>query len=77
MIKQYNSFEEIDNRLKILNLQRKIDKENLKLNLKSSKIDLSPSVIIDDFNSFIQKKIINWAIKSIQKIFKNTKKWEK
>ena len=39
MIKQYNSFEEIDNQLKILKLQREINKESLKLNLKHSKID--------------------------------------
>lgn len=42
MIKHYESFEDIDNRLKILKLQREIDQENLKLHLQHTKKDLVP-----------------------------------
>lgn len=70
MIKQYNSFDEIDTRLKILSLQRKIDKESLKLNLKRSKTDLKCSNIFEGFNGFIQQKIIAWLTKNLLKIFR-------
>lgn len=68
MIKQYNSFEEIDTRLKILYLKMEIDKESLKLNLKRSKIDLKCFNIIEGFKSIIQKKIGSWLTKRLLKI---------
>jgi hypothetical protein len=70
MMKQYNSFEEIDTRLKILSLQREIDKESLKLNLKSSKRDLVPSMTMANFNSLIQRKLITWTIERLRKLFR-------
>ena len=70
MSKQYNSFEEIDTRLKILSLQRKIDEERLKLNLKRSKTDLKCSNIFEGFNSLIQQKIISWLAKNFLKLFR-------
>jgi hypothetical protein len=70
MMKQYNSFEEIDTRLKILNLNIKIDKESLKLNLKRSKIDLKCLDIFEEFNSILQKKISTWLIRVLIKIFR-------
>ena len=70
MMKQYNSFEEIDTRLKILNLKIKIDKESLKLNLKRSKIDLKCLDIFEEFNSILQKKISTWLIRVLIKIFR-------
>lgn len=69
-MKQYNSFEEIDTRLKILNLNIKIDKESLKLNLKRSKIDLKCLDIFEEFNSILQKKISTWLIRVLIKIFR-------
>ena len=69
-MKQYNSFEEIDTRLKILNLKIKIDKESLKLNLKRSKIDLKCLDIFEEFNSILQKKISTWLIRVLIKIFR-------
>ena len=67
MIKQFNSFEEIDTHLKILSLQRKIDKESLKLNFERSKTDLKFSKV---FNGFIQIKIITWVTKRLVKLFR-------
>ncbi|SNR39738.1 hypothetical protein SAMN04488009_1369 [Maribacter sedimenticola] len=42
MTKAYTSFKEIDNRLKVLELQREINKENLKLLAHHAKVDLVP-----------------------------------
>ena len=42
MSKQYHSFEEIDERLKVLNLQRLIAQESIKLQFNSAKTDLVP-----------------------------------
>ncbi len=70
MIKKYNSFVEIDNRLKILSLQREIDKERLKLNLKQSKTDLTSFNIVDGFNSYLQIKIMTWVTRKLRKLFK-------
>ncbi|MDF4204262.1 DUF6327 family protein [Maribacter sp. SA7] len=42
MSKQYHSFEEIDERLKVLNLQRLIAQESIKLQLNNAKTDLVP-----------------------------------
>lgn len=70
MIKQYNSFEEIDTHLKILSLQRKIDKESLKFNLERSMTDLKCSNVFGGFNSFMQQKMITWLIKRLVKLFR-------
>lgn len=70
MIRHYNSFKEIDDRLKILSLQREIDKESLKLNLKRSKTDLTSLNVVSGFNSYIQMKTITWIIKNLRKLFK-------
>jgi hypothetical protein len=54
----YNSFEEIDNHLKILKLKREIDKECLKLHLKNSKIRLNPINIVQEFRIEILKQLL-------------------
>jgi len=59
MMKQYSSFTEIDHRLKILSLQREIDKESLKLNLKRLKFDLYPSNFMVGFKEIIQRSLIS------------------
>ena len=40
--KEYRSFKEIDQRLKILSLQREISRESMRLNLNRAKADLIP-----------------------------------
>lgn len=44
MVKGYTSFEEIDKRLKILELQREINQESLKLNVQNARVDLVPQL---------------------------------
>lgn len=58
-MKQYSSFEEIDYRLKILSLQREIDKESLKLNLNRLKFDLYPSRFIVGLKEIVQRSLIS------------------
>ena len=58
-MKQYSSFEEIDYRLKILSLQRQIDKESLKLNLNRLKFDLYPSRFIVGLKEIVQRSLIS------------------
>jgi len=67
MMKNYSSFTEIDHRLKILILQREIDKESLKLNLKRLKIDLYPSHFMDGVKEIIQKSLISLVVTKLLK----------
>ena len=67
MMKNYSSFTEIDQRLKILGLQREIDKESLKLNLHRLKIDLYPSRFMVGFKEIIQKSLISLVVTKLLK----------
>lgn len=67
MMKQYSSFSEIDYRLKILSLQREIDKESLKLNLNRLKIDLYPSNFMVGFKDIIQKSLLSLIVTKLLK----------
>ncbi|MCP4978559.1 MAG: hypothetical protein GY931_20630 [Maribacter sp.] len=66
-MKHYSSFSEIDYRLKILSLQREIDKESLKLNLNRLKIDLYPSNFMVGFKDIIQKSLISLVVTKLLK----------
>lgn len=66
-MKHYSSFSEIDHRLKILGLQREIDKESLKLNLNRLKIDLYPSNFMVGFKDIIQKSLISLIVTKLLK----------
>ncbi|MFT4833102.1 MAG: hypothetical protein ACI815_002766 [Psychroserpens sp.] len=67
--KKYSSFEEIDNRLKILRLQRDISSESLKLNLKKSKETFYPSHVFGEFSGVLQKILLGFVLKKILKKF--------
>ena len=66
---RYNSFDEIDKQLKILNLQRQINKESLKLNLIRSKMSLAPAAIMNEFRVLFQERMLMVIIKKILKNF--------
>ena len=66
-MKNYSSFTEIDHRLKILGLQREIDKESLKLNLRRLKIDLYPSQFMVGFKEIIQRSLISLVVTKLLK----------
>lgn len=46
MPREYKSFDEIDQHLSVLKLQRKIDLERLKLNFYRAKVELAPSNLL-------------------------------
>jgi len=62
MVKGYTSFEEIDNRLKILELQREINQEVLKLNIQNARVDLVPRLIRNNLGTNFTK---NDTLKSL------------
>ncbi|MBT8245736.1 MAG: hypothetical protein HKP48_07855 [Winogradskyella sp.] len=51
----YNSFEEIDEHLKIMKLKRDIDKEYLKIHLISSKNSLYPINMLQEIRAMLLK----------------------
>ena len=77
MVKVYSSFKEIDTRLKILELQREIDQESLKLNVQNARLDLVPRIFRNSlgtnftqndtlkslFITFISSKALNFIRK--------------
>jgi len=66
-VKRYSTFEEIDTDLKILRLQRDIDKENLKLTYQSTKNNLYPTNLLGGFSGIIQKIVISMVAKKLLK----------
>ena len=63
MIKQYNSFSEIDKHLKILRLQREIYKESLKLDINKAKTRLHPLQMVETVSQEWKQLVLNFAIK--------------
>ncbi len=70
MVKGYSSFEEIDTRLKILELQREIDQESLKLNVQNAKVDLVPRLFRNSLGTNFTQ---NDTLKSLFITFISTK----
>ncbi len=66
-MRTYSNFEEIDKDLKILKLQREIDKEEIKLSLDQAKSSLSPVSLLGSTMGSIFQKII--VMKAVSKIF--------
>ncbi|MCK0190349.1 DUF6327 family protein [Arenibacter sp. F20364] len=69
MGKQYNSFKEIDERLTILKLQRKIEIESLKLNINQVKANLRPLQLAGNLKGSIQQMLLIYAIRKLKSIF--------
>ena len=63
----YTSFEEIDEQLKILSLQKNIYKELIKLNLKSSKNNLKPESIKKELKGLAQEKVLAFVVNNVLK----------
>ncbi len=65
----YNSFNEIDQRLKILKLQREIYKESIKFNLHNAKTNLYPTRHIGSLAGLLQKIALTLVIKKLSGLF--------
>ncbi len=68
---RYNSFDEIDQRLKILSLQKEIDKENIKLNMHRSKNSLCPTNLLGGFDGFIKTIVLTFVTNKLFRKFSN------
>ena len=73
MTKRYSSFEEIDERLKILRLQREIDTESLKLHFNQAKTNLYPTKLMGGLSGMVQKVMLTLAIKKLSRLFRRSR----
>lgn len=70
MAKQvFTSFEEIDQQLAILKLQREIDREQLRLHVNRTKAKFYPTNLLGGVGGIAQKFIISFVAKRILKRF--------
>lgn len=66
---QFTTFDEIDERLKILKLQKEIDRESIKLNWNRTRTSLYPTHILGNFGGLVPKLIVSFlAGKLIKKL---------
>ena len=65
--KLYNNFEEINTDLKILKLQREIDRENLKLTYQNARSSFYPTNILGGFGGLAKKIAISLFAKKLLK----------
>ncbi|AKA34223.1 DUF6327 family protein [Flagellimonas lutaonensis] len=73
---RYRSFDEIDKRLKILRLQREIDRENLKLHLAKAKARLLPLQVFVQTTGVLKNFMIALAAKKITHLFRKRRSAE-
>lgn len=66
----YNSFEDIDNQLKIISLQKQIYKQQIKQNLRSSKASFSTTSIKSEVKNTLQVKLLEFITTNLIKIFR-------
>ncbi len=71
-MKVYRTFDEIDRDLKILKLQSKIDREEMKICFSEIKEDLSPVSVVGNILGSIAKKAL--LFKTVAAIFRMGKK---
>jgi len=69
-MKQYHTFEEIDERLRIIELRRKIHVEELKMKLNRAKTDFYPTHLIGNFKVSIQQMALSYVIQKLSGIFR-------
>ncbi len=66
-IPSFNSFDEIDQRLRILKLQREIDKEQLKGHVNNVKSSLYPTRLLGGFAGIAKKLLFSFVANKILK----------
>lgn len=71
---QYSSFEEIDKSLKILKLERDIDKESFKFDLLKFRKNIYPAVFSGGIGGLLQILIISIVSKKLSKLVKKRSK---
>ncbi|MDX1769627.1 MAG: DUF6327 family protein [Arenibacter troitsensis] len=64
---EFSSFNEIDQELKILRLQRQVDREQLKFHLNGLKSNFYPTNILGGFKGVAKKLLLSFVAKKILK----------
>ncbi|ULC58141.1 DUF6327 family protein [Flaviramulus sp. BrNp1-15] len=65
---KYSSFEEIDEKLKILKLETEIDKESFKFDVLNFKKNISSTLFSGGISSLVQITILSFVTKKLSKI---------
>ncbi|WP_211341804.1 DUF6327 family protein [Ulvibacterium marinum] len=73
MAKQYSSFSEIDYHLRILSLQREIDRESIKLRFNQVKSNFYPTQLVGGLSGTLKKILLTLAIKKLSLLFRGTR----
>jgi len=68
--RQYNSFEEINQQLKIYSLKKEINVENIKLNISKSKDKFYKKYLIDNITGVVKNIFLSVVVKKIFKYFR-------
>jgi hypothetical protein len=66
---RFDSFDEIDQKLRVLKLQREIDKEQIKLHINSAKANFYPTNLLGGVSGIVQKLIISFVVKKLIRKF--------
>ncbi|MBT8264336.1 MAG: hypothetical protein KJN75_03280 [Muriicola sp.] len=72
----YDSFEEIDQQLQILELQRKLDWEHIKLNSQAIKSAVYPAHLSQRIEYMLQQTAITFVLRKLQKYIPRKKQKE-
>lgn len=70
MPNSYNSFEEINNQLKILSLQKQINKQHIKLNFKNSKTIFNVTNLKNEFKRAFREQLFSYVVNNLLKRFR-------
>ncbi len=73
MTKRFNSFEEIDEQLKILSLKREIDKECAKLRVNDIKTHLYPINLLRNADGVLTRVMVPYVLTRLMKKIKSRK----
>jgi len=68
--RQYNSFEEIDQQLKIYTLKKEINVENIKFSISNSKNKFYKTFFVDNITGLVKKIFLSVVVKKIFKYFR-------
>ena len=69
-IHRYSSFDEIDERLRILKLETEIDKESFKHDILKFKKNITPAILSGGIGGMVQIVILSFITKKLAKIFR-------
>ncbi|MGB3150646.1 MAG: DUF6327 family protein [Maribacter sp.] len=67
--RNYTSFSEIDNDLKILSLEQEVARESIKYNYQNVKNSIYPTNLLGGFSGIVQKLIVSLVAKKVLKKF--------